>query len=140
MQEGKDTILIIEDERPLSQALDDKFTREGFKTLVAKNGEEGLDVALREHPDLILLDIVMPVMDGMTMLKRLREDAWGKDAIVIMLTNLTDNERVADAITEGSHDYLVKSNWKIEDVVKKVREKLHPAAQEVLAARSGGSI
>lgn len=92
--------------------------------LEAKNGEEGLEVALREHPDLILLDIIMPVMDGMTMLARLREDLWGKDAKVIMLTNLSDNEKVAETIAHGTYDYLVKSDWKLEDVVKKVRERL----------------
>ena len=95
-----------------------------FSTLEAKNGEEGLKVALREHPDLILLDIVMPKMDGMTMLRKLREDLWGKTAKVIILTNLSDNEKVAEALEQKSHEYLVKSDWRIEDVVAKVREQL----------------
>lgn len=82
------------------------------------------DVALLWHPDLILLDIVMPKMDGMTMLAQLREDEWGKTARVITLTNLSDTEKVAEAIEHGSYEYLVKSDWKIEDVVAKVREKL----------------
>lgn len=117
-------ILIIEDESSLRNALRDKFTRDGFEVLEAKNGEEGLDVALREHPDLILLDIVMPKMDGMTMLTQLREDEWGKTARVITLTNLSDTEKVAEAIEHGSYEYLVKSDWKIEDVVATVRKKL----------------
>lgn len=118
-------ILIVEDERALRKALSSKFTHEGFSMLEATNGEEGLAVALQEHPDLILLDVIMPVMDGMTMLKKLRGDnAWGKDAVVIMLTNLSESGMVADALAEGMHDYLVKSNWKLEDVVKKVKEKL----------------
>src|SRR3990167_6145262 len=120
----KKTILIVEDEISLLNALRDKLTREGFSTLEAKNGEEGLEVALREHPDLILLDIVMPKMDGMTMLRKLREDLWGKSAKVIILTNLSDKEKMAEALEQKLHKYLVKSDWKIEDVVAKVREQL----------------
>lgn len=115
---------IVEDEVSLLEVLSDKFVKEGFNVLQAKNGDEGLKVALAEHPDIILLDIIMPVMDGMTMLKKLREDSWGKDAKVIILTNLSDNEKTAQALDGGSDDYLVKSDWKIEDVVKKVEEKL----------------
>lgn len=119
------TILIVEDETPLRNALRDRLIREGFITLEAKNGQEGLEIALSQHPDLILLDILLPVMDGITMFKKLHADPWGKDAKVIVLTNLNDNKMVADAIALGSHDYLVKSDWKIEDVIKVVRDKLN---------------
>ena len=117
-------ILIVEDEQDLRQTLVDKLTREGFDVLEAKNGEEGLKAALKEHPDLILLDIIMPVMDGMTMMKKIREDEWGRGVPVIMLTNLSDIERVSEAVESGIYEYLVKSDWKIEDVVKKVKKKL----------------
>lgn len=123
-QTSKKTILVVEDEISLRSALRDKLTREGFAILEAKNGEEGLGVSLREHPDLILLDIVMPVMDGMTMLKKLREDTWGKTAKVIILTNLSESVKVAEVMAQGSFDYLVKSDWKLEDVVKKVKERI----------------
>ncbi len=118
-------ILIVEDEAPLLHALVDKFTHEGFTVLEAKNGEEGLGLALKEHPDLILLDIIMPIMDGMTMFKRLQEDDRGKDIPVIMLSNLSDFDSIAEATQSGMlHSYLIKTHWKIEDVVKKVKEKL----------------
>ena len=120
----KKTILIVEDDAPLRNALRDKLICEGFTTLEAKNGAEGLEVALAEHPDLILLDIVMPVMDGITMLKKLRKDEWGKNARIIMLTNLSDTEKMTEAIEQGSYDYLVKSDWKIEDIIAKVKEKI----------------
>ena len=81
-----------------------------------------LAIALKEQPDVILLDIIMPKMDGITMLKKLREDAWGKEAKVILLTNLSSNEKLAEVTAQGSHEYLVKTDWKIEDVVTKVRE------------------
>ena len=97
-----------------------KLMLEGFIVLEAENGEEGLDVALRDHPDLILLDIIMPKMDGLTMLKKLREDVRGKNTKVILLTNLSDNEKVSEALLQGSYDYLVKSDWKIGDVVAKI--------------------
>ena len=124
IQAKKQSILIVDDEVSLRNALSDKLRHEGFIVLEAKNGEEGLNVALRDHPDLILLDIVMPVTDGITMLKNLREDEWGRDVKVIMLTNLDGNGKVADAIIWGTQDYLVKSDWKLEDVVAKIRKRL----------------
>ncbi len=120
-------IEIVEDETPLLNALCDKLKREGFNVLRAKNGQEGLEAALSGHPNLILLDLLMPVMDGMTMLKKLRAaDAWGKTVPVIILTNLTsdDEQRNRDlAETEPSY-YLEKTAWKIEDVVGKIKERL----------------
>lgn len=77
MTEKPKRILIVEDEIPMLKALVDKFSRAGFETLEAKNGIEGLAVALKEHPDLVLLDLVMPKMDGVKMMEKLREDSWG---------------------------------------------------------------
>lgn len=118
-------ILIVEDERPLLKALSEKFNNEGFEVLKAGDGKEGLDMALTKEPDIILLDIVMPVMDGISMLKNLRRDNSGKDIPVIILTNLSDAEHTADALENKAYDFLVKSDWKLEDVVKKVKEKLN---------------
>ncbi len=117
-------ILIVEDEAPLLQLLIEKFTHEGYAAQGATNGEEGLACALAEHPDLILCDIKMPKMDGLAMSKALRQDSWGRDATIIFLTNLDDRSKVSDAVDARVFDYIVKSNWKIEDVVKKVKEKL----------------
>lgn len=118
-------ILIVEDETPLRVAVSDILTFEGFEVFQAKNGEEGLAMALGEHPDLILLDLMMPVMDGLTMLEKLRENKeWGKTAAVILLTNINDPEKVAMATEAGSYDFLVKSDWNIEDVVKKIKLRL----------------
>ncbi len=120
-------ILVVEDEQSLMVALVDKFTHEKFSVLQAKNGEEGLAIALKERPDMILLDIVMPIMDGMTMLKQLRDaNEWGKAVPVILLTNLTsdDEGRIKDVAELAPAYYLVKTDWKIKDVVAKVRERL----------------
>lgn len=117
-------ILIVEDEKPLKMTLKRKFESEGFKVIEASDGEEGLKVTEKEKPDLILLDIVMPVMDGMTMLKKLRQEKFGQDMPVILLTNLADTSDVNKAMDLGVFDYLVKSNWEIAEVIRKVREKL----------------
>lgn len=117
----------VEDDASLRNVLHDKFSMEGFSVLEAKDGEEGLMIALREHPDLILLDIVMPKMDGLTMMKKLRQaDEWGKRVPIILLTNLNaDDDKINRAITENEPAYyLVKSDWKIDDLVEKIRERL----------------
>lgn len=117
-------ILIVEDEQTLSKALFQRLTAEGFSVLRAQNGEEGLELAYREKPNLILLDIIMPKMDGLTMLGKLRENAWGKEVPVFILTNLSSAKDVDMATRKGAYDYLIKSDWKLEDIVAKVKEEL----------------
>lgn len=117
-------IVIAEDETILLRGLKDRFIQEGFTVFPAENGAEAIDLALKHHPDMILLDIVMPVMDGMTALKKIREDAWGKTAKVIFLTNLNDSEKVSAAIAEGVYDFLVKVDWSLDDLVKRVLEQI----------------
>ena len=122
-------ILIIEDDKPTQRALADRFSQEGFKVSVASNGQEGLNQALESHPDLILLDIIMPTMDGISVLKKIREDGWGQTVPIIVLTNVSGSQRAAATIRQGAYDYLVKAEWKLDDVVQK--------AQEALRAREG---
>lgn len=121
----KHTILIVEDEVSLRLALRDKFMREGFIVLDAKDGELGLALALKEEPELILLDMMMPKMDGMAMLLKLRTTgSWGSMVPVLLLTNLgSDDKLTMKEITEDPHaQYLVKSNWPLGKLVEKVRE------------------
>lgn len=122
--EDKKRILIIEDELPQLGALCDKFLHEGYKILEAKNGEDGLETALKEKPDAILLDILMPKMDGIEMIKRLREDPWGKDVPIIVLSNSADVEKIEQAMVNHVFDYFVKSDTKLEYVVEKVKQLL----------------
>lgn len=118
-------ILIVEDESPLRNAVSDILSFEGFQVFQAKNGQEGLDIAIKEKPDLILLDLMMPIMDGLSMLEKLREDKpYGAQASVILLTNINDPDKVAQATSAGSYDFLVKSDWNIEDVVRKIKARL----------------
>lgn len=115
-------ILVIEDELPLRHALCDALTHKGFVCVDAEDGEAGLRACLEHKPDLIILDLLMPKMDGMTMLKTLRKDEWGATANVILLTNysIDDPHRVRDAIETAPAFYLVKNDWSVDDIVTKV--------------------
>lgn len=125
MPQNTQKILIVEDEAQTLNAMRDKFSREGFQVLVAHDGEEGLRTAFRNHPDLILLDILMPRMGGEEMLEMLRQQEWGKNVPVIIITNLSSTERVGKVIAQGTYDeFLVKSNWTLADLVEKVKERL----------------
>ncbi len=124
--ETQKTILIVEDEISLRDAIMDILRSKNFLPISAKDGKEGVDLALERHPDLILLDLLMPVMDGMTALKKIREDSWGANVPVIILTNLsaTNEQLVNDMVTHKPMHYLIKSDWKLHDVVKKIEEIL----------------
>lgn len=117
-------VLVIEDDETLRKIVSDKLRSESFEVFEAGNGIVGLELALKEHPDLILLDIIMPEMDGMTMLKKLRTDDWGKDVRVIITTNLGDDKKTEEAMKEGVYDYLVKTDWSLDDLILKVKDKL----------------
>ncbi len=117
----KKKILIIEDEFKISKAYRDHLEHSGFEVAVAYDGEEGLRVAHNVIPDLILLDIIMPVMDGIAMLNALKTDDVLSDIPVIILTNLDTTESVATAIAGGSTNYLIKSNCSLEELDVKVR-------------------
>jgi len=117
-------ILFIEDEEALQRTMGEMLEQNSYSILKALDGEAGLKMAKKELPDLILLDIVMPEMDGITMLNELRMDSWGKAVPVIILTNLSEASKVAKAFVKGAFDYLVKSSWRLEDVVEKVDRKL----------------
>jgi len=117
-------ILIVEDEELLVKALKKKLEKEAFEIFVARDGIEGLDAAKAHAPDLILLDIVMPRMDGITMLAKMRKEDWGKDIPVIILTNLSSDEKMAESEAQGVNQYLVKTNWGIDEIIEKIKDKL----------------
>lgn len=117
--------MIVEDDEAILKSLVFQFKKNDFSVVAAKDGEEGLRLAKLEQPDVILLDIMMPKMDGMAMLKELRQtDEYGQQVPIILLTNLSDTDKVAEAVNLGVYDYLVKSDWNLEDVVKTVKGKL----------------
>ncbi|OHA17354.1 MAG: hypothetical protein A3C79_03500 [Candidatus Taylorbacteria bacterium RIFCSPHIGHO2_02_FULL_45_28] len=120
------TILVVEDEKSLCKAIVDILSRNNFLPIEAKNGKEGVELALSRHPDLILLDLIIPEVDGITALKKIRADAWGARVPIIILTNVsaTNEQLVDDIVTHKPMNYLIKSDWKIQDVVAKIQEIL----------------
>lgn len=126
MKTSGNKILIVEDELFLLNVLSDKFKREGFRVFQATDGQQGLEAAAKHKPDLILLDIIMPLVDGVTMIKRMRADSSVANIPVIIISNLSEVERIAEILgaKTGVIEYLVKSHWSLEGVVKKVRETL----------------
>lgn len=126
MSEQNKKILVVEDEPDMRQALAESLTHEGFEVIEASNGGEGLEEAISRHPDLIILDILMPKVNGMEMMKKLRQNsAWGKGVPIIMLTNLSVDDNILKGIVEDQPSYyFVKSDWRIPDVIEKVRELL----------------
>jgi len=120
----KKTILVVEDELPLLEAVSEKFIKEGFNVLKARDGREAVASALNDHPDLIMMDIIMSGMDGMTAMKKIREDEWGKNAKIILVTNLSDSDYVNEAAKYGVSDFIVKTDYKLDEIVAIIRKKL----------------
>jgi len=119
---GKKRILIVEDERPLAHALELKMTHEGYETHVASTGREGLTEATTGTYDLILLDLILPEVDGFAILEALKSQA--KKPVVIVLSNLGQDEDRKKAAEFGAKDYLVKSNVPLADIVKVVKSSI----------------
>lgn len=117
-------ILIVDDEDIVVKVLSAKLVAEGFGTEVAYDGEEALLKVAKEKPDLILLDIIMPKLDGISVLKRLKTEDSTKNIPIIILTNLYDDKKVAEVLQAGNTDYLIKVEHKVSDIIRKVKEKL----------------
>lgn len=119
--------MIVEDEEVICKAYADELRDEGFEVFIARNGRVGLELALREKPDLILLDILMPVMNGLVMMNILRQKGlYGKNVPIIILTNLSaSEEKIMQAITKNEPAYyLVKSDWNLSSVIEKIKERI----------------
>jgi len=117
-------VLLVDDEIGKRTAVAEALKEEGLTVFEASNGREGLKTALAEKPDMILLDIVMPEMDGLEMLKMLREDKWGANAYVTLFTSYADPDRVAKALELGAHNYLLKTSLNLVEIVNEVKKKL----------------
>ena len=115
-------ILIVEDEEILSTVLQEKFENENFKVEVAQEGSVVLAMAKKFKPDIILLDILLPKMNGIEVLKHLKNDDDISNIPVIMLTNLSEDVKIKEALELGAIDYLVKTQHPINEVVEKVNK------------------
>ncbi len=122
MAERQIKILLVEDDSFLLSMYSTKFELENFEVLIAEDGEKGWNFAQSEDPDIILLDIKLPKMDGFEVLKRLKEDKGTADIPVILLTNLSQREDRNKGLEMGADDYLVKAHFMPSEVVSKIKE------------------
>ena len=119
----KNKILLIEDDPMIVRMYQRKFEKEGFQVTLAFNGEEGIEALKKEKPDIILLDIMMPKMNGIETLKAVKADPNLKDIPIVMLTNLGDRPEDVERCKElGAIDYWVKANISLKDVVEKIKK------------------
>ncbi len=114
-------ILFIEDESALQRAASQVLAEEGFQVFSALDGEQGLALARREKPDMVLLDLIVPKMDGFQVLNELKKDESTKNIPVIILSNLESSGDVERALAAGATTYLVKTNYRLDEVVEKIK-------------------
>lgn len=124
MPDSQVHVLLVEDDTFLSNIYQKKFEMEGFKVSTADNGEAGLAAAQKKNPDIILLDVLLPKMDGFTVLEKLKKIDGVKDVPVILLTNLGQKDDVEKGLNLGAVDYLIKAHFKPGETVEKVRKAL----------------
>ena len=125
MDKKQTHVLLVEDDTFLAGIYQKKFEMEGFKVSVAGDGEKGLLDAKKKKPDIILLDILLPKLDGFGVLAKLKAEAATKKIPVILLTNLGQKDDVEKGLQTGAVDYLIKAHFKPSEVVEKVRTVLH---------------
>lgn len=113
-------ILIIEDDKFLRELITRKLVNEGYQTIEAVDGEEGVRTAKAEKPDLILLDLILPGIDGFEALARIRKDQETANLPVIILSNLGQKEDIERGLKLGATDYLIKAHFSPGEIIEKV--------------------
>lgn len=117
----KTKVLLVEDEKMLADMYQAKFTKEGLEVIKAEDGAKGLELAKQHKPDIILLDIILPKLDGFAVLKELKKDPMTSDIHVLLLTNLGQEEDVSKGQKLGADDYFIKANHTPAEIVEKVK-------------------
>jgi len=117
-------ILLVEDEKSIRDLYEIKLTKSGFDVVTAEDGGKGWELAKKELPDIILLDVMMPVMNGFEVLKKLRENKETADIPVIILSNYGEVDQMTQGFLVGATDYLIKAEHTPSDVVDIVNETL----------------
>jgi len=114
-------ILIVEDDKFLRELISQKLSKEGFNVLDAVDGEEGIKKIKEEKPELVLLDLILPGIDGFEVLSRMREDPTVSSTPVIILSNLGQKEDVERGLKLGAVDYLIKAHFTPGEIIEKIR-------------------
>ncbi|MFA6410906.1 MAG: response regulator [Candidatus Buchananbacteria bacterium] len=118
----KKTIVLVEDDEFLAELYATKLGLEGFEVSLAATGDKGLKMIKEKKPDLVLLDIILPKMDGFEILKAVRNDKEIKNVPIILLTNLSQKDEVKKGLELGAVDYLIKAHFMPSEVVKKIKQ------------------
>ena len=119
--------MVVEDNVTLLDLLRERLMKEGWNIVTATDGALGLARAESVKPSLILLDLLLPKKDGVTVLKELRAKPATKDIPVIVLTNLSDGETVANVLSSGGMDFLIKTDYSLDQVVERIKRRLRKA-------------
>ena len=127
-EKKKPLVLVVEDDIFLVNVHKKKLAKEGFEVLVAGNGNEALGLARKNKPDIILLDLIMPIKDGFQALKELKADPELKNIKVIILSNLSQEEDRQRAMEAGAVDYIVKANVSFREIINQIRRHLETAS------------
>lgn len=117
-------ILVIEDEEPIHAALGSVLSPDTYELKTATDGETGIQFAEADHPDLIILDIMLPGIDGVEVLRRIRMQDWGKDMKIIVLTNISDKGDEDLCKSLGVSEYYIKSNISLDEIAGKIKEQV----------------
>ena len=117
-------ILIVEDDPAMIKILAATLAKEGYEVLQAKDGKEGLDLALSSQPDLMLLDLLLPTMSGLDILRALQKDKQGAAIPVMVLTNLDENDEIYKTVATATSAYIIKSNSSLEFIIGEVKRLL----------------
>lgn len=118
----KKKIMIVEDDSFVMDIYQTKLSQEGYEVLPAENGAEAIKKLEKEIPDLVLLDIIMPYVDGLQVLRKIKADEKLKDIPVILLTNLSQKENINEGLGLGADDYLIKSHFTPSEVLEKIKK------------------
>jgi len=121
-------ILLVEDDSLIVKIYSTRLKADGFVIISADNGEDGLTVAEKEFPDLILLDVMMPKVDGFTVLQKLRENPKFKSTPIIVYSNLGQESEMQKAIQMGATEFIVKANISPTELVNKIKSYVKPEA------------
>lgn len=127
METPKKKVMIVEDDNLLLVTLSHQFEDAGYEVITAANGEQGVTNFFAEHPDAVIMDVMMPRKDGVEMLEEIREKAPDDRTPFIVLSNANDMDYIARAMGNGAVAYLLKSDRQIDSIVKLVEEKIHKA-------------
>ena len=115
-------ILIVEDDQTLREILEKKLKMEEFEVITEADGDSALETVFKEKPDLVLLDIMMPGLNGISVLKQIRRDSWGKNVPIIIMSNLDYSIHAAEIRPFNPTDYIMKVGSKLEDILEKIRK------------------